>query len=146
MKIVPITPLMFDAWVKMRHALWPDYSETELRGGAGAMMLDPARHDVRLACVDGKPVGFSETSLRNDYVNGCETSPVAFLEGIYVVPEYRRKGAARALIGEAEAWAKKIGCKEFASDALLENSASHSMHTALGFDETERVVYFKKSI
>ncbi len=137
---------MFDAWVAMRHALWPDYSETELRGGAGAMLVEPAKFDVRIAVIDGKPVGFSEVALRADYVNGCETSPVAFLEGIYVAPEHRLKGVARALVAEAEAWAKKTGCKEFASDALLENAASHDMHKALGFAETERVVYFKKSI
>ncbi len=143
MKIVPISPLLFDAWVKMRHALWPDYSEVELRGSAGAMLLD-TKHDIRIAIIEGKPIGFSETSLRRDYVNGCETSPVAFLEGIYVEPIARRKRIARALVAEAEAWAKTIGCKEFASDALLENSNSHKMHTALGFAETERVVYFKK--
>jgi aminoglycoside 6'-N-acetyltransferase I len=146
MKIVPLSPLLFDAWVKMRCELWPEYPEVDLRGGAGAMLLLPAKNDIRIASVDGKPIGFAETSLRSDYVNGCETSPVAFLEGIYVAPDQRRKGVARALIGEAEAWAKKIGCKEFASDALLANSDSHKMHTALGFSETERVVYFRKSL
>jgi aminoglycoside 6'-N-acetyltransferase I len=33
-----------------------------------------------------------------------------------------------------------------ASDAFLDNSASHQMHGALGFSETERVVYFRKSL
>ncbi len=146
MKIVSITPLLFDAWVKMRCALWPDYSETDLRGGAGAMLLDTAKHDVRIALMDGKPVGFCETSLRSDYVNGCETSPVAFLEGIYVDADARRTGVARALTAEAQIWARKAGCKEFASDALLDNTASHQMHKALGFSETERVVYFRKKI
>jgi len=146
MKIVGMTPLLFDAWVKMRCALWPDYPETELRAGAGAMLLSPEKHNVRIAVVDGRPVGFSETSFRQDYVNGCETSPVAFLEGIYVEPGARREGVARALVREAETWARKSGCSEFASDALLENSASHKMHTALGFDETERVVYFRKKL
>ena len=146
MKILPITPLLFDTWVKMRCALWPDYSEAELRAGAGTMLLTPEKHDVRIAVVAGKPVGFAETSLRSDYVNGCETSPVAFLEGIYVEPNARRTGVARALVTAAEAWANKIGCTEFASDALLENSASHDMHKALGFTETERVVYFRKKL
>jgi aminoglycoside 6'-N-acetyltransferase I len=45
-----------------------------------------------------------------------------------------------------ETWGRTQGCSEFASDALLENSDSHSMHRALGFEETERVVYFRKSL
>ena len=36
-----------------------------------------------VALLSGRePVGFAEASLRHDYVNGCETSRVAFLEGI----------------------------------------------------------------
>lgn len=81
-----------------------------------------------------------------DYVNGAESSPVAFLEGIYVAPDARRRGVARNLVVEAERWATSKGCKELASDARLENTASHAMHAALGFVETERVVFFKKAL
>jgi aminoglycoside 6'-N-acetyltransferase I len=84
--------------------------------------------------------------LRRDYVNGCETSPVAFLEGIYVPPDRRRGGAGRALIARAEQWARDRGCQEFASDALLANEASHRFHSGAGFEETERVVYFRKPL
>jgi aminoglycoside 6'-N-acetyltransferase I len=37
-----------------------------------------------------EPVGLVEASIRTDYVNGTSSSPVAFLEGIYVIPEARR--------------------------------------------------------
>ena len=94
----------------------------------------------------GAPLGFIEISIRSDYVNGAESSPVAFLEGIFVVPEARRSGVAQRLVAEAEHWAKFMGCKEFASDAPLDNSTSHAMHAALGFTETERVVFFKKAL
>ena len=77
-------------------------------------------------------------------MNGCETSPVGFLEGIYVDPAQRRQGMARALNAAAEQWARACGCSEFASDALLDNIDSHRMHAALGFAETERVVMFRK--
>lgn len=42
MEIVLLTPLMFDAWVAMRHALWPDYSELDLRGTASGMPIGSA--------------------------------------------------------------------------------------------------------
>lgn len=40
-------------------------------------------------------VAFADAALRHDYVNGCESSPVVYLEGIYVQPASRRRGLAR---------------------------------------------------
>ena len=103
---------------------------------------------AQFVALDGarNAVGFVEVALRDDHVNGTTTSPVAFLEGIYVVPSARMQGIARALVTRAEQWARRNGCSEFASDARLENAASHAMHRALGFSETERVVYFRKTL
>jgi aminoglycoside 6'-N-acetyltransferase I len=39
-----------------------------------------------------------------------------------------------------------VGCREFAWDAAVENEPSHAMHRALGFEKTERVVFFRKSL
>jgi aminoglycoside 6'-N-acetyltransferase I len=71
---------------------------------------------------------------------------VPFLEGLYVAPQARRKGVATALVDAVSAWAKAAGYRELASDARLENEASHAMHRALGFAETQRVVYFRKEL
>lgn len=84
--------------------------------------------------------------MRVDYVNGCSTSPVGFLEGIYVWPEYRRRGAARLLCREVEAWAREHGCRELASDTQTDNFPSRQMHEALGFAESERVVCYHKRL
>ena len=135
------------AWRQMRKTLWPEMTEDENLHEIEAMMTETSRFFVRIALnKEDKPVGFVEATVRNDYVNGCATSPVVFLEGIYVEPEARRQGIARTLIGAVEEWGRKMDCREFASDALLENSDSHSMHRALGFEETERVVYFRKDL
>ena len=99
-----------------------------------------------VAIMDGELIGFAEASVRRDYVNGCETSPVAFLEGIYVVPANRRQGVANALIAYVEDWGRNQSCVEFASDTPLENDASQRLHAALGFEETQRVVFFRKRI
>jgi len=90
--------------------------------------------------------GFAEATLRHDYVNGCTSSPVGFLEGLYVRDESRRQGVARALCQAVEAWALKRGASELASDTWLDSLASERMHEALEFSETERVVYFRKSL
>jgi aminoglycoside 6'-N-acetyltransferase I len=131
-------------WRRMRHALWPEMSEAENDQETRALSQGPKAF-VRLARDgQGRAAGFVEATLRTDYVNGCETSPVAFLEGIYVEPWARRQGVARRLVGVVQQWARQMSCSEMASDALLENMDSHGMHLGLGFEETERVVYFRK--
>ena len=104
-------------------------------------------HFVRLAFAPGgSAIGLVEASQRVDYVNGTSTSPVAFLEGLYVEPMWRRKGVARALVSEVECWAATQGCTELASDSSIENVTAHATHRALGFGETERVVYFRRAV
>lgn len=136
-----------DGWCRLRAQLWPDGAEAEHRREIGDMLLSPDRLAGFVALApDGAVVGFAEASLRHDYVNGCETSPVAFLEGVFVAPDYRRAGIARDLVHAVQDWARARGVTELASDADIDNSASITMHGALGFEETERVVYFRKPI
>jgi aminoglycoside 6'-N-acetyltransferase I len=131
--------------VRLRSLLWPEAPEVEHRAEAGHILSQPERFVTYVAIArDERVAGFSEGSLRFDYVNGCESSPVVFLEGIYVTEADRGKGVARLLAGAVEAWGRERGCREFASDALLDNETSHTMHRALGFAETERVVCFRK--
>lgn len=134
------------AWVAMRQALWPNGGDRGTHAEDVALLLADPGDTVNLMARDagGDAVGFAEASLRHDYVNGCDTSPVAFLEGIYVAPGARRQGVARALVAAVQAWALAQGCSELASDAALDNLGSHKMHDALGFVETQRVVYFLK--
>lgn len=109
-------------------------------------VADRRRYASFLACSAADAIGLAEVSLRSDYVNGTESSPVAFLEGLYVVPHARRAGVAAALVAAACDWGRRAGCREMASDALLDNSTSQLVHRALGFEETERVVYFRRKL
>jgi aminoglycoside 6'-N-acetyltransferase I len=135
------------ALAALRHALWPDEPLDVRRAEADANLARTDSGFATFVAEDaGEVTGFAEVSLRRDYVNGCETSPVAFIEGVYVRTERRRGGVGRALIAAAERWGRGQGCSELASDALLDNEASHRFHGGTGFEETERVVYFRKSI
>jgi aminoglycoside 6'-N-acetyltransferase I len=144
-RIFPLTKADSADWLNLRLALWPDTSDDDHRGEI-AQILEHAATTLNIIARedDGTPIGFAEAGLRHDYVNGTDTSPVAFLEGIFVVPMARGRGVARALVAAIEDWARQMGCTEFASDALEDNTASHAMHKALGFEETERVVFFRK--
>lgn len=93
-----------------------------------------------------KDVGFAQCQLRHDYVEGTEGSPVGYLEGVYIEPEYRLQGCARALLAACEKWAKEMGCREFASDCELENRESLTFHLHVGFAEANRIICFVKAL
>lgn len=134
-------------WLEFRLALWPDATADDHRGYMAISLAQPERF-LQLMMYDDRrmPVGFIEGSIRADYVNGTETSPVGFVEGVYVTPAWRCRGVARALFNAIGDWARARGCRELASDALLENEASQRAHRALGFREAERVVYFVRRL
>ncbi len=147
MKTVPLQSIDDPDWLAMRLALWPDASADEHREEMAEFLAEPARFAQFLVRDDkGVACGFVEASIRQDYVNGTDTSPVAFLEGIYVKPGARRRGVARALVDAVSRWAGSLGITELASDASTRNRTSHAVHRSLGFEETERVVYFRKRL
>jgi aminoglycoside 6'-N-acetyltransferase I len=141
------TAIHQSGWLDLRLALWPDASADEHRGYMAISLAQPERF-LQLMIYDSRrqPIGFIEGSIRGDYVNGTESSPVGFVEGVYVVPAWRRKGIARLLFAAISDWARARGCRELASDALIDNEVSQRAHRALGFRETERVVYFAKPL
>lgn len=105
------------------------------------------RESVIFLAVDtDTPIGFAQCQLRHDYVEGTDTSPVGYLEGIFVKPEFRSRGYARNLLAACEAWVRDLGCREFASDCELTNRASLEFHLALGFAEANRIICFTKSL
>lgn len=125
--------------------MWEDNEIEEL-----AEHFEKLVADEEAACflkyVDGEAVGFAQCQLRHDYVEGTETSPVGYLEGILVEEAYRHKGYAKELLRECEQWAKSKGCTEFASDCELENEESLRFHMAMQFEEANRVICFRKDI
>ncbi len=147
MRVERVTPEGLDEWVELRGALWPHADGAELKREAPALLnRKPAAAAFLLRAGSGEAVAFVEATVRVDYVNGCSTSPVGFLEGIFVRAEWRRRGAARLLCRAVEAWAREQGCRELASDTEVDNADSQLMHEALGFAESERVVCYRKRL
>lgn len=95
---------------------------------------------------DGIPAGFAQCQLRHDYVEGTQSSPVGYLEGIFVKKEFRESGCARRLLKECEKWVAENGCHEFASDCELDNVTSLRFHLSVGFEEANRIICFRKNL
>ena len=145
MRIETCSEACLEDWLPLRRSLWP-HPESEHRDEMIRALRNPDALSLLARDENGMAVGFAEATLRRDYVNGCTSSPVGFLEGLYVRADHRRRGVARALCQAAEDWAAARGCSEMASDTWLGHVDSQHMHEALGFAETERVVYFRKLI
>jgi aminoglycoside 6'-N-acetyltransferase I len=127
----------------MRAALWPDEDPAELADDLDDLLADPTQVAFVAERDDGRLCGFAEASVRR-YANSNDESPCAFLEGWWVDADVRRAGVGRALLAAVEDWARGQGFTELGSDALLDNTLGHQVHRALGFEERERVVYFRK--
>lgn len=125
--------------------LWPGHTEAEMRD-AYAEMLQKPDAAFFLAYTEEIPVGFAHCQLRYDYVEGTDSSPVGYLEGIYVADGYRKRGIAGELLAACESWAKGRGCTEFASDCELSNVQSLRFHLNVGFTEANRIICFTKKL
>jgi len=125
--------------------LWPDHEFDDLEQ-AFIEQISSKTNVVFLYIQDSLPVGFAHCCLRFDYVEGTESSPVGFLEGIFVLEEYRHKGFGKALLIACESWTKEQGCTEFASDCELTNQDSLMFHLQLGFKEVNRIICFTKRL
>ncbi len=129
---------------KLALELWPAHTAAELTKELSPL-LESEEAAFFIAANGSGTVGFAQCQLRRDYVEGAQSSPVGYLEGIYIRPPYRGQGWARALLRECEGWAASKGCREFASDCELDNLASQAFHLHAGFAEAGRVVCFIKT-
>jgi len=132
-------------WLRMRNGLWPeapvDYLSLDLddllnNSDAGIFVASDSQ---------GQLIAFIETRLRN-YAEGCESSPVGYIEAWYVDPHVRGQKLGRDLVHAAEQWAREKGCTEMGSDTWLENESSIEAHKKLGYWEVERLVHFVKRL
>jgi aminoglycoside 6'-N-acetyltransferase I len=130
-------------WAGMRAALWPGETPQQHAGEIDQFLKDGEAWGFIAETLAGTAVGFAEIAIRK-YANGCDSSPVAFLEGIWVNEEFRRCGIGAQLVSHIEAFLAPRGFHELGSDTPLHNAESQSAHLGWGFSETERVVYFRK--
>ena len=132
-------------WLRMRLLLWPDNTAEECLEEMEEIFANPLTPVFVAVRPDGRLGGFLEAGLRN-YADGCDSSPVGYLEGWYVDADLRQQGVGGALVRAAENWAREQGCTEMGSDTWLDNEGSISAHTSLGYEIAEKLVHFRKTL
>lgn len=144
MSIRRAAPADLKQLARMRRRLVPDEDGEALDRELPAMLADES-YAVFVAEEQSALSGFVEVGIRS-YAEGGPDGPAAYIEGIWVEPEWRRRGIAGALLAAAEDWARGRGLDWLGSDALIDNAPSHAWHEAAGFAEVERLVVFGKRL
>ena len=79
---------------KLAVMMWQNHSVSELINEFSEIMAN-GKSQFFLKYENDIPIGFAQCQLRYDYVEGTSTSPVGYLEGIFVQEGYRNKGYAK---------------------------------------------------
>jgi aminoglycoside 6'-N-acetyltransferase I len=144
-KIISANKDNLNELITMALDLWPDNTfeglEDEILG-----LMDGEKDVFLMSITNDNVSGFIHMSIRTDYVEGSDSSPVAYIEGIYVKPEFRNKSIARLLFKAGEDWAKVKGCTQIGSDIEWDNTVSYDFHRKIGFEEANRIICFIKDI
>ena len=132
-------------WLEMALALWPYESKDDMESLFHTLFLSETDEMLIARTDEAIAAGFANISIRKDYVEGSNSSPVGYIEGIYVKPEFRKQGIARKFIELAEEWSRKRGCTELGSDTEAENIESQNFHRKF-FPGESSIVHFIKKI
>ena len=132
-------------WLRMRSLLWPQEDPASLALDLDSLLQNPMTPVFVAEREGGRLCGLLEAGTR-PYADGCDTSPVGYIEGWYVDQDDRGTGIGRALVAEAEDWAREQGLHEMASDTAIDNDAGLKAHLALGYVEMEHLIHFAKNL
>ncbi|KAA3615374.1 MAG: GNAT family N-acetyltransferase [Calditrichaeota bacterium] len=141
MNLTPIKKNQFSRWKNYRNTVFNSLSDK-----FHEIEMEKILNDIDWFCYfltndNNQIIGLAELSSRN-IVDGCLSSPVAYIEGLYIEEQYRGKGAGKETMRAIHRWCKQRGFTELAADTELENLGAQKFFNAVGFNETYRVVEF----
>jgi len=135
----------FGEWRKMSLELFPGYAMDDLERDLFQVIASDNQETFFAKGKEGI-IGFINISIRHDYVEGSNSSPVGYLEAIFIKPEYRKHGVARKLVALGERWVLEKGCTQMGSDTWASNGHARKFHLGLGFKEEDTLVHYIKDL
>ena len=145
MNLTQIEKNGFPLWKKYRNAVYNSVTDEFHEIEMNKIFCDIDWFCYFLSNGNNQTIGLVELSSRN-IVDGCLSSPVAYIEGLYIEEQHRGKGIGKEVIDAIHDWCKQKGFTELAADTELENIDAQKYFKAVGFKETYRVVEFCKKV
>lgn len=146
MNFTDVTQSDLNDWLEMALALWPYESKSDMLSLFDTLMASENDRMLIARTDEGTAAGFANVSIRKEYVEGSNSSPVGYIEGIYVKSEFRKQGIAKKFVELTEVWSRERGCTEMGSDTEIENTESQNFHRRIGFSGESHIVHFIKKI
>lgn len=140
MKIREYLSTDLEEYKSLIQELWNDVEDKELIEIVSDSLT--THNKVFVAEDNSTLIGFLNTSIRTDYVEGASTNKTGYIEGIFVVKEYRKKHVASNLLETAFEYFKSLSITEVGSDIELDNTVSKEFHEKVGFKEMSRNIHY----
>ena len=126
-------------------ALWPN-NEKDLIKSDLVYIIGHLNNRVLLAKSDEEYIGFIHMSIRSGFVEGADTTPVGYIEGVYVKPDYRRKGVAKELYHAGLEWLKSEKCSQIGADIGINDNMCPDFYIGMGYKEANRIICYINNI
>lgn len=95
-------------------------------------LADPDKCRLFIADDEGKIAGFLKVNIQE--IDSFFKNPtILYLDDVFVLPEYRRKGIARSLIEHAEKFAKEKSIKRIQARVYTFNNGMHKCLESLNY-------------
>jgi ribosomal protein S18 acetylase RimI-like enzyme len=91
-----------------------------------------------LVAQDKDIVGFLDNCSIKDQNPNAEIQKIGHIGLVYVIPAYRRRGIAVALMKEALKWLKERKVEYVELNVVVQNAAAIAAYTAMGFKPNQR--------
>lgn len=134
-----------DQLTDLAFALWPN-NEKDIIKSDFVYIIGHLSNKVLLAKSDEDYIGFIHMSIRSGFVEGANTTPVGYVEGIYVKPDFRRKGVAKELYHAGIEWLKSKKCTQIGADIGIYNDMCPDFYIGMGFKEVNRIICYINNI
>jgi ribosomal protein S18 acetylase RimI-like enzyme len=118
--------------------LTPDVRERLVRS-----LREIPRALVLLAFADDAAVGITVCFVG---FSTFRARPLLNIHDLAVLPAYRRKGVAHALLQAAEDHARSLGCCRLTLEVLEQNSGAQALYRRFGFDDSTRTRFLVKPL
>jgi ribosomal protein S18 acetylase RimI-like enzyme len=136
----------FALLLPLMYGYYSDDGLTFVDTNASAMkrlLSEPQWGAVLLATVQGKPVGYVVLCIGFSVeLGGSE----AFVDELYVHPDFRKQGIAQRLLAEVEITAKERGVKALHLEVDPDNRVAQSLYESRNYTKRDRYLLMTKML